>query len=316
MEFKDIAKDVYACLQEDKGFGWNNTGFINLGGGVAVDGCYDLPHTQQLVDHIASVAGKPAQFLINTHHNGDHVWGNQLFKDAEIIAHPLCAQEMAKEKEANIVGLFQSFQDGGLDSVPPEMKWFFEDVQEFDYSGIELTLPNRLVDERLDLDLDGFPCEIIYVGPAHTSNDMIVHLPAHRIVFTGDILFNKCTPIGWEGTHAKWLEAIDLIVSFKPGIIVPGHGPLCSINELLEQRNYFEFVYEQSECLFNEESDPLEAAKKIDLGSYAEWTQPERLIWNVARAFRDFRGEPWDAPFGDALTLIAQARQLREYWDK
>lgn len=26
--------------------------------------------------------------VVNTHEDGDHVWGNQLFEGAEIIAHP------------------------------------------------------------------------------------------------------------------------------------------------------------------------------------------------------------------------------------
>ena len=41
---------------------------------------------------------------------------------------------------------------------------------------------------------------------------------------------------------------------------------------------------------------PPEAAKRIDLGPYADWTEPERLILNVERAYRELRGEPWDAP--------------------
>ena len=66
--------------------------------------------------------------------------------------------------------------------------------------------------------------------------------------------------------------------------------------------------------LFKDGMSPLEASKQIDVGPYAEWTEPERLIFNVARAFREFRGEPWDAPFGDAVQLITQAQELRAHW--
>lgn len=317
MNFKEISEKIYAITQEDKGFGWNNTGFINLGDGVVVDTHYDLNHTRQQLDYISTVSEKVPRYLVNTHHNGDHTWGNQLYAESEIIAHRLCAEEMKREKEANMVELFKGLQAGGLENVPEGLRWFFEDVQEFDYNGIELRIPDHLIDERLDLDLDGLPCEIIYVGPAHTSNDLIVNLPAHRITFVGDILFHKCTPVGWEGTHEQWLKAIDLIVDFKPGIIVPGHGELCGVNELIEQRDYFVYVYDESKNLFDKGiTDPLEAAGQIELGKkYMEWTEPERLIFTVARAFRDFRGEPWDAPFGDALTLLGLAHELRKHWD-
>ncbi len=316
MELKEIAKDVYACLLEDKGFGWNNSGFINLGDGLVIDTHYDLSTTQKQIDLIASVANKKPAYLVNTHHNGDHVWGNQLYKNTQIIAHKFCADEIQKEKESKIVDLFQGLQAAEPEATPEEIRWFFEDIKEFDYNGIDLTIPNKLIEDRLDLDLDGFPCEIIYVGPAHTSNDLIVHLPEHRIVFASDILFNKCTPIGWDGTHDQWMKAIDLIVSLKPGIIVPGHGPLCGINELLEEKAYFEFVYEESKKLFDSgETIPIEAAKKIYPGKYMEWTQPERLIWTVSRAFRDFRGEAWDVSFGDALSLMALGHQLKQFWE-
>ena len=53
----------------------------------------------------------------------------------------------------------------------------------------------------------------------------------------------------------------------------------------------------------------METAKKIDLGPYANWTQPERLIFNVERAYREFRGEPWDAPI-DVTSLFAAMYEL------
>jgi hypothetical protein len=39
-----------------------------------------------------------------------------------------------------------------------------------------------------------------------------------------------------------------------------------------------------------------EAALGIDPGPYAGWTEPERIVSNVARAYREFQGEPHDAP--------------------
>ena len=56
-----------------------------------------------------------------------------------------------------------------------------------------------------------------------------------------------------------------------------------------------------------------EAAKRIDLGPYADWAEPERLIFNVERAYRELRGEPWDAPV-DAVALLRQMYQLKIQW--
>ena len=85
MELREIATDVYACLTPDRGLGWSNSGFLNRGGGLVVDTFWDLRHTEDLIALYRRVAAAPARRLVNTHHNGDHCWGNQLFHGAEII---------------------------------------------------------------------------------------------------------------------------------------------------------------------------------------------------------------------------------------
>ena len=91
MELREIARDVYTCLQPDRGLGTSNSGLVNRGGGLVVDTFWDLPHTRGLIAQYARVWKAPARRVVNTHHNGDHCWGNQLFPDAELIGHRKCA---------------------------------------------------------------------------------------------------------------------------------------------------------------------------------------------------------------------------------
>jgi cyclase len=151
---------------------------------------------------------------------------------------------------------------------------------------------------------------LLYVGPAHTAGDVIVHLPEQRVLFTGDVLFRLCTPIGWEGTFARWSEALDRIIALDPEWIVPGHGPVCGIEGPREMKAYLEYVRGESKRFFDAGLPALEAAKKIDLGPYAGWTEPERLIFNVERAYRELRGLPFDAPI-DIAVLFNEMHLLR-----
>ena len=309
MELRELARDVYACLQADRGLGTSNSGLVDRGSGLVVDTFWDLPHTRQLIDTYARVWKGPARRVVNTHRNGDHCWGNQLFPDAEVIGHRLCAAEFGKERPE----FMQTLRNGG-GSSDPVLAAFARRLADWDFSGIELRPPTTLVDERLSLSLDGIEARLVYVGPAHTSGDLIVHLPAERVVFTGDILFRLCTPVGWEGTFDRWIAALDRIVALEPAVIVPGHGPLCGVEGPKEMKAYLQYVRAESRRFFEEGLSALDAAKRIDLGPYAGWTEPERIVFQVERAYRELRGEAFDAPidvtalFGGMYELASQQR--------
>ena len=306
MELRELARDVYACLQEERGLGTSNSGLVNRGGGLVVDTFWDLPHTRELIAQYARVWKAPARRVVNTHHNGDHCWGNQLFPAAEIIGHRLCAASFGKERPE----FMQMLRDAGT-SDDPVLRHMAYLLRNWDFTGIELRPPTTLVDDRLVLDLDGIAVHLIYVGPAHTAGDLLVHLPAERVVFTGDILFRLCTPVGWEGTFARWIAALDTIVALDPAVIVPGHGPVCGVEGPREMKAYLEYVRAEATRFFEAGLPALEAAKRIDLGPYAGWTEPERIVFQVDRAYRELGGEPWDAPL-DATALFRGMHEWRE----
>ncbi len=306
MDLVELAPDVFACLQEDRGLGCSNSGLVRRGGGMIVDTFWDLPHTREMIATYAPVMRGSVGRVVNTHHNGDHCWGNQLFGEAEIIGHRACAASFGKDAPPAVLQAMKDLR-GGAD---PALAVFAERLDAWDFRGIELTPPTTLIDERLDLDLDGIRAELIYVGPAHTAGDVIVHLPRERIVFTGDVLFHRCTPIGWEGTYAKWTEALDRIIALAPDIVVPGHGPICGVEGPREMKAYLEYVRSESRRFHALGLSALDAAKRLDLGPYAAWTEPERLLFNVERAYRELRGEPYDAPV-DVTALFRGMHELR-----
>jgi len=172
---------------------------------------------------------------------------------------------------------------------------------------VGMVMAANILDDRIDL--DGIQAHLIYVGPAHTSGDLIVHLPAERIVFTGDILFRLCTPIGWEGTYDRWIAALDRIVALAPDVVVPGHGPVCGLEGPREMKAYLQYVRAESKRLFDRGLSAVDAAKRIDLGPYAGWTEPERIVFQVERAYRELRGEPFDAPI-DVTPLFGAMHEL------
>ena len=183
-------------------------------------------------------------------------------------------------------------------------------LADWDFAGIELRPPTTLVDDRLALELDGITVHLIHVGPAHTAGDVIVHLPAERVVFTGDVLFRLCTPIGWEGTFDGWIRALDTIIALDPVVVVPGHGPLSGLEGPREMKAYLAYVRGEAARFYAAGLSTRDAASRIDLGPYAGWTEPERVVFQIERAYRELRGEPWDAPI-DVTKLFRDMHALR-----
>jgi glyoxylase-like metal-dependent hydrolase (beta-lactamase superfamily II) len=259
--------------------------------------------------------------VINTHEDGDHVWGNQLFEGAEIIAHrkvrelmpkvadPKETQQLIKGADRFLTRMLLKVLHPGALAVAQQLQ------QDYDFDGIRLVLPTTVFEERHVLNLDGTEVHLIYVGPCHQIGDTIIHVPKEGVVFAGDVIFRECTPMGWNGTYEKWLKVLDLVISLDPDVIVPGHGPVCGIEGAMEMKAYLEYVREESRRCFGQGLSALEASKKIDFGPYGGWRGPARLYMNVERAYREFRNESADAPWDhakvfDAVLAVAKARGI------
>jgi len=308
---KQVSDNCFAALNEKNRVCDANSGLINRGGGVVIDTQSDLAHARRMIEMFGKVWPAMPQRVINTHEDADHVWGNQLFEGAEIIAHrsvPERMKKVADPKESQhllhgvghfLTRVLLKVTHPGLVAAGKQL------IEDYDFDGIELVLPTTLFDERYELDLDGTAVHLLYVGPCHQVGDTIVHVPEERVVFAGDVLFRLCTPMGWTGSYEKWFRCLDLIIELDPEVIVPGHGPVCGIEGAMELKAYLEYVREESKRLFDEGMSSLEAAKRIEFGPYGEWAAPARLYMNVERAYREFRGEPPDAPWDSAATFDA-----------
>jgi glyoxylase-like metal-dependent hydrolase (beta-lactamase superfamily II) len=282
---------------------------VNRAGGLVIDTLYDLPRTRRLIDLYATVAREPARRLLNTHHNGDHCWGNQLFAEAgtEIIGHRRCAEWFTREASPELfVALCEA------DEVPPPFEGLVRALRNYDFHDIVLTPPTTLIDGDTTLDLDGVEAQLLSVGPAHTPGDVVLHLPADGIVFTGDILFHRCTPLGWEGTFANWIAALERIEALEPEVVVPGHGPLATVEGLRDLRHYLEYVLADARESFDAGRTTAEAGRHVDLGPFGLWTEPERLAFQIDRAYREFSGVPWDTPV-DTSRVFGEMAALRDH---
>jgi glyoxylase-like metal-dependent hydrolase (beta-lactamase superfamily II) len=200
----------------------------------------------------------------------------------------------------------------GLNGAPGEIGDMFRGFfGAFDFDGIELRLPDRTFDGRIDLDVGGRMIELIEVGPAHTMGDTLAYVPDAKTIYTGDILFIGGTPIVWAGPLRNWVAACDLMLAMDVDVVVPGHGPITDKAGVASVRDYLSFVDQAAGERHAAGVEAWEAARQIaaeikarpDFGKLGEFG---RIAVNVDTVYRHL-DSAYTSP-----TIVEQFRRMAQ----
>lgn len=267
---QEVSEGIFAWIQNDGSWWINNAGFLLARDGVvSIDTCATEMRTLAYLSAIRDVTDRPIRTLINTHHHGDHTFGNYLFDTATIVGHE-------NVREALI--------SWGLPKSDP----YWSDV---DWGNVTLAPPFLTFRESITLWVDDLRCEVRHLGRrAHTDNDSIVWIPERRLLFSGDLLFNGGTPFLLQGSLAGARATIEDLRRLGPETIIPGHGPVCGPEVLDVVADYLEFVLKVAEDAHLAGVSPLEAARETALGEFAHLSDSERIVGNLHRAYADLAG--------------------------
>ncbi|MFI7101468.1 MBL fold metallo-hydrolase [Streptomyces sp. NPDC050161] len=284
----ELAPGVSAFVQPDGGWCLNNAGVVTDGSTTLVVDTAATERRARLLARMIAESGAPApRTVVNTHHHGDHTYGNAVFTPgATVIGHAACRSEL----------LAAGLQ---LHAVWPDV----------DYGETPLTPPSVTFTDTLTVHVGDIEVQLIHPGVAHTPGDTIVWLPQQRIVFTGDLVFNGGTPFVFMGSLAGSLRALELLRSLDAVTVVPGHGRVTGPEVYDGIERYLRFVDELARQGRADGRTPLEVARDADLGPFAELAESERLVANLHRAYAEQAGGEPGAPldalmgFGDMTAL-------------
>ncbi|MFD8493083.1 MBL fold metallo-hydrolase [Amycolatopsis sp. NPDC059657] len=288
---REIAAGVYAWIQPDGTWWINNAGAVHSGGEIVlIDPCATARRTNAFLDALDNVTdGAPIRLAVNTHLHGDHVYGNALLPaSTTIVAH-----------ENTRLGMLQ---DTILANTPPAWSpapdWGINTVR----------VPRIGFQDEITLYAGDKPVVLRHPGyPAHTVGDAVAWLPDERVLFAGDLLFHQVTPMIAMGSLDGALRSLRWLAAFDPALVVPGHGPLVDATEftavLAAHTRYYEFIKDTAEYGRHNDLTPLQAARDVDLGEFADLPDAERLVLNLHRAYADANGSDVDvaAALGDAI---------------
>ena len=304
----DLGDGAWAWLQPDGGWGWSNAGLIVDGEeSLLVDTLFDMTLTREMLAKMTDatgLTGADIDTVVNTHANGDHTHGNGCCQKAEIIASEASLKEMEAVSAAALAGFMAAAPYMG-----PAGQYLLDIFGPFDFAGVEERLPTRTFSGELSLKVGDKPVRLIEVGPAHTRGDVLVHMPADRKVFTGDILFIDGTPLMWAGPVRNWIAACDRILAMDVDVIVPGHGPITDKAGVRRVSEYLSFCDREARKRYDAGLSVRDAAHDIALGDYSSWGDAERIAVNVDTLYREYRGGGPPTEIAQLFGLMAELRQ-------
>jgi len=299
----DLGNGTFAYLQPDGGWGLSNSALItDQGDALLVDTLFDFPHTRAMLEAFSRSTPAKIRTLVNTHHNGDHCYGNALVEGAEIISTERAAEEMRRETPHGLAQVMKAAPTLGLTG-----EYFLHCFARFDFEGVKTKHPGTTFMGHLTRTVGSKQVHMIEVGPAHTGGDALVHVPADRTLFTGDILFVEGTPIMWVGPVGNWIRACEMIEAMDVETIVPGHGPVTDKNGVARVRRYLTYIRDEAKKRYDAGLVAFEAARTIALDDFSGWGDSERIAVNTATLYREFGAN--DTP-SDPATLFGWMAQL------
>jgi glyoxylase-like metal-dependent hydrolase (beta-lactamase superfamily II) len=207
-----LAPDVWAVLGDSgKGAeGRPNAGFVATTEGIiAVGGLASPAQARAVIRTIRTRSKRPLAWLVLYAHHPDMMFGAIEFRraGAKIAAHP----------DTRVLA-----GEAGPDALVADWDAVvgLQELLGFEYAN----QPDRPVTGWDTLRLGGKQVVLIHPGPAHSKGDLMIWLPAERVLFAGDILLEDGVTMVVDGRSAVLLETLDLIDSLNPKVLVPGHG--------------------------------------------------------------------------------------------
>jgi glyoxylase-like metal-dependent hydrolase (beta-lactamase superfamily II) len=246
-----------------------NASFVTKGKRAVVIDTMTFPEMATGMVREIARRGAHVDAVLNTHHHIDHVGGNTLFAEAPIVAHPASVQALQQ----------LGFSAALYDRLMPQFRGRFDTLV--------LSPPTPRLDQ-LVLPRGG----VLQAFPAaHTATDLAVWFPKSRVLIAGDLCFIGVTPLAVNGLISGWIAALAALIALQPAVVVPGHGPVGTGEDLRVLRDYFLTIQHIGRAAVAQNQSSQDALALLDTGPLTGWLEPERNLINLERAMQEACGE-------------------------
>jgi cyclase len=277
-DVKEIAPGVFfryssiSATDKNVPFGGSNHCWIVFKDYVVVVDANFPKEASDVIAAIKKTTDKPIRYVLDTHHHGDHAYGNAVWakEGAKIVSHKNCARLL-------------------LTKGPKE--WEDAAKGRDDVKNSTLKQVDESFDDKLVIEDETQRVEFIYLGHAHTSGDAVAYLPKHKILCTGDACVNGAFNYMGHSNSASWIKVLERMQKLDVRMVCPGHGALEGPELFERQKKYFVDMR-------NQIKKGIDAGKKVDeitldMAWYKEWTGKEanEIKDNIKHVFAELSGQ-------------------------
>jgi cyclase len=287
-EVKEVAPGVFfryssiSAVDKSVVFGGSNHIWIVFQDYVVVFDANFPKEAGDAIKDIRKTTNKPIRYVIDSHHHGDHAYGNAVWakEGATIISQKLCADWLRTKgpKEFEAAGKGKTGRKDIAESF--------------------LKVPDLIFDDKLVLDDGTQRAELLFLGHAHTPGDAFLYLPKHKLLCTGDACVNGAFNYTGHSDTASWIRVMERAKQLDVKYVLPGHGPVANKDVLDKQRNYFVELRAQIQKGLDAGKDFADIASGINIPWYKGWTGVEASSRkeNIEHVYAELTGRimPWD----------------------
>jgi glyoxylase-like metal-dependent hydrolase (beta-lactamase superfamily II) len=244
---------------------------------------------REILPKIKASTDRPIRFAFDTHHHGDHAYGNKVWTDlgATVVAHEGVLAEMKK------------YETGHFGTTPG--RWEDTAKGRDDVRDSKLVPPSLLFPKKMVFDNGAQRVELHWFGVAHTHGDGFAWLPKERILFTGDACVNGPYNYMGDGSSRDWIPTLEAARALDPKIVCPGHGLLGGVEILDHQIAFFRELQSGVGKLLSAGKTPAEAKASIET-LRTELSKNDKIAIylggmfasQVEKVWTDLGGKPFD----------------------
>ena len=220
-------------------------------------------------------AGSRRLVLTLTHFHPEHGFGAQAFAGkARILVNEAQAEELRAKGEA-YVAMFRTFGPAVEEAL----------------EGVRLVQPDETYEGSTTVDLGGRSVQLREHGVAHTRGDQVATVVDAGVLFTGDLVEERCFPIfpyfppdDADVDGSAWIEVLRRLEAEEPRIVVPGHGATGGASVIGTQREFMETMRAESFAAAEAGRSADDAVADLEeklVALHPDWVQPEWVAFGI-----------------------------------